>query len=387
MFNDEKRRCRPLRVESTHNLWQVTTKAVEGRHWLHPLLACGMNPPNRRARRQLRALEKIANRRLKRVVNERNAHKRTGQLIMDVPTAKRMLGGLVGAAAARALELAPGVELYAIVVMSNHLHLVLRAPRKNLSRFMQYFKAFITKQVNMITGTRGTKWWRRYDAQPILCSESACERVGYTIGNPVAANLVAHPEDWPSLNLAYGFADASLASVQAKPDRDELTFEYFSATAWYKARTKERADLSNFVKKRVLTIKPLPGFEHLTRQQYKRAVLRWVKASIEKQQTKAKTEPLSLHEYAYGREMPAHGKPLGLRKVIAKEVGELPTRTKRSKRPYAFGTPEAVREYQEAMSFIEDAYANVSEEFRNGNLDVEFPDGTYPPMLPVTDYG
>ena len=343
-----------------------------------------MDPPSRRAKRAVRALKKRANRRIEQTVNERNGRKLPHQLKISVEDAKRMLRGVVGSAIARAQELT-GVEVYAFVVMSNHLHIVVQTPRKNLAKFMRHVKAFITQRVNQITGRRGDMWWRRYDAQPALCVASTCERIGYTIGNPVSANLVAHPEDWPSLNLAYGFADASLARVKALDDRDELTFEYFNATAWHDARMKDKVDLSKYFKTRVLVLKPLPEFAHLSRSEYKRAVHAWVKLSIERQQSKAKTEPLTLSELVDGREMPAHGRPLGTRKIIEKKFDEVPERTKRSKRPYAFGTREAVGEYAATMSDVEESYTLASRDFRDGNRDAVFPSGTYPPLLPALE--
>ena len=112
-------------------------------------------------------LERRADRRLRKLVEKRNRHRRPSQPEFDVKSVKRMLRGLVGAALARAQELT-GVEIYAVVVMSNHLHLVVRTPNKNLSLFMRHVKAFITTKINTITGESGTKWQGRYNAQPVL---------------------------------------------------------------------------------------------------------------------------------------------------------------------------------------------------------------------------
>ena len=104
----------------------------------------------------------------------------------------------------------------ALVVMSNHIHLVLRTTRKNLAAFMGYFKARVAESINHLTGRRGPLWARRYDAQPILDHAAAAGRVGYTLDNPRKANLVEDFEQWPGLNLAYGIGGQMTARIGKK---------------------------------------------------------------------------------------------------------------------------------------------------------------------------
>jgi hypothetical protein len=65
--------------------------------------------------------------------------------------------------------------VFAVVVMSNHLHLVVRAPGKNLAAFMGYFLARVAQTLNLLLGRVGPVFPRRYDAQPIL-DEEGCTR-------------------------------------------------------------------------------------------------------------------------------------------------------------------------------------------------------------------
>ena len=57
-----KKRCRPLRRESDDRPWFVTTRVIEERFWLHPILSCGAKPLNREARRSCAHLEASARR-------------------------------------------------------------------------------------------------------------------------------------------------------------------------------------------------------------------------------------------------------------------------------------------------------------------------------------
>ena len=81
-----------------------------------------------------------------------------------------------------------------------------------------------------ITGRSGPLWARRADIQPILDDEAAAQRVAYCVANPAKAKLVADPEQWPGLNVAFSLQDS-----------DELQFEYFDHEAWHEAhRPKEK---------------------------------------------------------------------------------------------------------------------------------------------------
>ena len=68
-----KRRSRPLRHERSDVLLFVTSRTVEERFWLHPLLTAGAEPPNRKAKRALASIERMCERRYARIAREMNA--------------------------------------------------------------------------------------------------------------------------------------------------------------------------------------------------------------------------------------------------------------------------------------------------------------------------
>ncbi len=91
-----------------------------------------------------------------------------------------------------------GIELYAAVVMGNHFHLILRAPRMNLGRFMQHFQGRLARAVNKLRKRCDAAVFpRRYSAEPILDAESFDDMLSYVLLNPVAANLVERPGEYP----------------------------------------------------------------------------------------------------------------------------------------------------------------------------------------------
>ena len=138
------RRSRPLRHESDDVVWFVTTRVTEARYWLHPLLSCGLQPRNRAARRLCAHRERHLDKRLQRLVDYANKHRGKHQPELTVPIAKRIARGLVGGAIADA-QAHCNTQVFGFVVMSNHMHLLVRTRGKNLAAFMRELKAAITR--------------------------------------------------------------------------------------------------------------------------------------------------------------------------------------------------------------------------------------------------
>ena len=91
-----------------------------------------------------------------------------------------VLGGVL----ARAARL-NGVELFVFSFASNHLHLLVRAPRGNLPRFMQHLLTNVSKKLGALMKWRGRFWERRYSAEPVLDEAALLERVRYILAHGV----------------------------------------------------------------------------------------------------------------------------------------------------------------------------------------------------------
>ncbi|MDH5671724.1 MAG: hypothetical protein OEZ06_06215 [Myxococcales bacterium] len=117
------KRARPLRRESNDHLWFVTCRIIEGRFWLHPILTSAIEPPNHKARRAAKAMMRHLDKRLGKLVERANAQSGPNQPKLTLEDARRMARGLIGSALARAQKHCE-VKVYALVVMSNHLHLI-----------------------------------------------------------------------------------------------------------------------------------------------------------------------------------------------------------------------------------------------------------------------
>jgi REP element-mobilizing transposase RayT len=343
-------------------MWFVTSRVAEARYWLHPILTSGLKPPNRAARRLCSHNERRLDKRLSRCIKQANARRGPYQPELSLGDAKRIARGSIGSAFARAQK-RYGTEIYGLVVMSNHLHALVKTHGKNLALFMRDVKSAITSTINLLTGKSGTLWQRRYDAQAVVDDEGATERHGYMTDNPRKAGLVDDPAHWPGLNLAYGFGDA-----------DELTFEYLDRTAWHKAGRPK--DLGPYFRSATLALSPLPSCDGCSREVYRASLMSWIEAAHDK----------ALAKQRDGSDGQPTGRPerrpaLGVDKVIAAAFDTWPKQPARSDRPYVFGTPENRKAYTAAAVELDQAHQELSERYRAGEHDVTFPSGMYPPPL------
>ena len=95
------------------------------------------------------------------------------------------------------LSCVQGVDILAFVLMSNHLHFVIRGSRKKVLEYVNEFKRRYSIYI-------GHKYWvkeflRRNDVHLLLVQgDEALERaVAYVQMNPVAAGICAHPTLYP----------------------------------------------------------------------------------------------------------------------------------------------------------------------------------------------
>jgi REP element-mobilizing transposase RayT len=336
-----------LRIEAGEQLVFVTSRIHDCRFLLHPLLCSRLEPINRQARRAIEAKRDKLDARLARLVTRANLRRPPEQPPLSFADAKALAENLISSALARAQEACrkDGVdapEVFAVLVMSNHIHLVARARGNNLARFVGYFKARVAMSINLLLGRTGGVWGRRYDAQVILDDQAALDRVRYTLQNPQKAKLVRQVDEWP------GFV-----ALAGRDDNSDMATTWFDWTAWHRARCPR--DLSPFRRTSELILSKLPALEGHADRDYVREILGSLDALDERERV------------------------LGLDKVLDTDVESGLRRTKRSRRPYAFGDEAAVQAYRERCHTVAVVYSTCSERHRRGEHVSDWPAGTYPP--------
>jgi REP element-mobilizing transposase RayT len=87
-------------------------------------------------------------------------------------------------------------DLFAWVIMPNHVHIVLK-PHESLAEVVRWIKTATAVQANRLRGTRLPFWQREYFDRWIRTSKELLSVIAYVEANPVKAGLVSHAEGWP----------------------------------------------------------------------------------------------------------------------------------------------------------------------------------------------
>lgn len=251
----------------------------------------------------------------------------------------RWVNEMIGGVLARYQEMY-GIEIYAYTFLSNHYHILLRAPRCNLWQFEQALNREIARRINFYLKREGTLWGRRYDAQIVVEDADQIEALLYIVCNATGHGLVSHPQQWPGMH-----------SYDQLRTGKELTYRFDIYSS------KEETALHT------LKLSPLPalGCNSLTEQ--------WevLQKEIFKRLRK-------LHE---ARE----NKPfLGKARILKQKPFARPKKIKRSPRPACYTKSLiALHWFRKFYKQVRTTYVEASYRYRCGDLSALFPPFTFPP--------
>ncbi len=261
-----------------------------------------------------------------------------------------VLGGVL----ARAVRL-NGVELFAFAFASNHMHLLVRAPRGNLPRFMQYLATNISKKVGFLAGWRGAFWERRYSAQPVLDEEALQDRLRYLLAHGPKEGLVRRCGEWPGLS-----------SLKLLLDRRPRRFRWFDWTRRSSSRIDSRKKLrfdDCWAELEELVLAPLPSAALRTRG----AIGRFLQRATE-----------AIEMEAAG----THRRVLGVAGVLSQHPQHRPDRPERKPRPLCHTTIAALREeFRDRYRAYAAAFGEASSRWKAGDFFAQFPDCAFRPFV------
>ena len=89
------------------------------------------------------------------------------------------------------------VQLHAFVLMSNHFHMMLSTPNKNIDKFLRYFMTETSKGIGKKSSRINHIYGGRNHKNIILTAESYAFCLKYLYRNPVKANICERVENYP----------------------------------------------------------------------------------------------------------------------------------------------------------------------------------------------
>lgn len=272
----------------------------------------------------------------------------------------RGLESLLGGIVAKYQE-EMGIELYAYNFLSNHYHMLCRAPKAQLWEFAQAINREVAKRVNTFIHRRGHFWGTRYRDQIVIEVDDATEAFLYITTNATHHGLVSHPSEWPGLSSYW-------QSLSEKPMKYHFThYTEYSAAVRKAKRTKEAVRLEDYQTSHFITLTPLPQFESLTSRQRTNRV----KLLIDSRADSLKAERLKSGKKFMGRQ-----------KVLDQSPYQVPQNVKRSPRPLCYTKSLDAKQCFMDEYFPKWAdYKDASIRFRSGDLHTEFPPHTIKPPL------
>lgn len=256
---------------------------------------------------------------------------------------------MVGGILAKALATEP-VELFAFVILSNHVHMLIRAEPGQISRFMNYFSGMVGYRVGKLAGWRGKFWHRAYDAAPVLDEDAVIAKLEYMLSHGVKEGLVEHARDWPGLSALPELIDGVRREF-AWDDRTAL---------WECSRRKKPGLVA--AKKYPITLSVLPAWKGFS------VARRRVLAQAALEAGEARSRALREGKAA-----------LGVYAILAQDPRSEPMTTKRGPRPlfHATGLESAVA-FVDSWTLVSSRYHDASKRWRDGFI-AEFPPGMFRP--------
>ncbi|MCI0329616.1 MAG: transposase [candidate division Zixibacteria bacterium] len=88
-------------------------------------------------------------------------------------------------------------EIYAFVIMPDHLHLIIKPNELSLPGIMKKLKGKSARLINQSLKASGPVWQERYYEHAIRDEGDFQRKVQYVLYNPVTAGLSKEPEEYP----------------------------------------------------------------------------------------------------------------------------------------------------------------------------------------------
>lgn len=225
---------------------------------------------------------------------------------------------------------------------------------------MNYLNSNLAREAGRQVRWREKFWGRRYQAVLVSGEEAAqVNRLVYLLAHGVKEGLVDSPLDWPGVHGAREL-------VEGKP----VSGRWHDRTLESKARRKGLPlDPEAFIEREELTLAPLPCWKSLEPEAYRARIQQLIE---------------DIEAWGLQRQEETGKSPLGREAICLQDPHHEPNRLKRAPAPLVHAVaPEVRRTLRRAYLTFRDAFQRAARLLRAGVRDVVFPEGAFPPALPV----
>ncbi len=117
------------------------------------------------------------------------------------------------------------VQIHHFVLMSNHLHILLSTPQKNLPFATSYLFTNISKEINARADSSGHLWGSRHKRSLIFTQDAYLKTLKYLYRNPCRQNMTKLVELYPYSTIQYYYGNSPI-HIFLKPDPMDLEIDY-----------------------------------------------------------------------------------------------------------------------------------------------------------------
>jgi len=248
------------------------------------------------------------------------------------------------------------VILYGFFFLSNHYHMLVRAPEDNLDQFMKFFKSQLALKLNRLFGRKGYFWKSKYKSQKVF-EDALLDKLLYILLQSVKDGLTARADEWP------GVSSLQL-NLTEKPKK--CIFEsQTKKTRLLRSKSNRNKDKKLYQEIHFLRVTSLPVLDHLS-----------CRTRTNKIRTLVIQEEDRIQLERRGK------KVLGRQGIMQQNRDGRPEVVETTPEPYCHTKCLATwLSFRTWINNFTDTYKECSRRFRAGDFGIKFPPGSYRPPL------
>ncbi len=269
---------------------------------------------------------------------------------------------IIGSSLVRAMEKHP-IDLFCYEVSINHNHDGARPRSKerlgDVAKFFQLSGSLIARQLNKTWQREGRVFGGPYRMEPCIDDHGAEQQLEYALTNAIKDNLIESIERTP-------FFSTYKSLAQGKP----LCYWWIDWAGYWKAGGTFNKDLhpKQFLKWGELKLATLPS---------------WQNFNVHQQQTRARKMAQNARDEAARKRKEEKRTVFGIPALYTLDPRDRPKNPKKSSpQPLCHASDKSLRrEFRRKWRDFLSEYKEASADFRNGDWEREFPEGSFRPII------